>query len=44
MTPLEARGLHRFYRRGETEIPALKDVSVVCVAGETVALNCTLWL
>ncbi|BFU47784.1 ABC transporter ATP-binding protein [Krasilnikovia sp. MM14-A1004] len=39
MTPLEARGLHRFYRRGDTEIPALKDVSVVCAAGETVAVT-----
>lgn len=39
MTPLEARGLHRFYRRGDAEIPALRDVSVVCAAGETVAVT-----
>jgi putative ABC transport system ATP-binding protein len=36
--PLEARGLHRFYRRGGTEIPALLDVSLSCAAGETVAV------
>lgn len=39
MTPLEARGLHRFYRRADTEIPALKDVSLACRAGETVAVT-----
>jgi putative ABC transport system ATP-binding protein len=37
--PLEARGLHRFYRRGGTEIPALLDVSLSCRAGETVAVT-----
>lgn len=39
MTPLEARGLHRFYRRGDTEVPALLDVSLLCAAGETVAVT-----
>jgi len=39
MMPLEARGLHRFYRRGGTEIPALLDVSLSCRAGETVAVT-----
>ena len=39
MTPLEARGLHRFYRRGDTEIAALLDVSLRCAAGETVAVT-----
>ena len=39
MTPIEARGLHRFYRRGDTEIAALLDVSISCVAGETVAVT-----
>ena len=37
--PLEAVGLHRFYRRGETEVAALKDVSLICRAGETVAVT-----
>ena len=37
--PLEARGLHRFYRRGDTEIPALLDVSLRCTAGETIAVT-----
>ena len=37
--PLEAVGLHRFYRRGETEVAALKDVSLNCAAGETVAVT-----
>lgn len=37
--PLEALGLHRFYRRGETEVAALKDVTVTCAAGETVAVT-----
>jgi putative ABC transport system ATP-binding protein len=36
--PLLARGLHRFYRRGETEVAALLDVSLSCEAGETVAV------
>jgi putative ABC transport system ATP-binding protein len=39
VTPLEAHGLHRFYRRGDTEISALRDVSVVCASGETVAVT-----
>jgi putative ABC transport system ATP-binding protein len=39
VTPLEARGLHRFYRRGDTEIAALLDVSLSCAAGETVAVT-----
>jgi putative ABC transport system ATP-binding protein len=37
--PLEARGLHRFYRRGDTEIAALLDVSISCAAGQTVAVT-----
>lgn len=37
--PLEAVGLHRFYRRGEVEVAALKDVSLTCEAGETVAVT-----
>jgi putative ABC transport system ATP-binding protein len=36
--PVEARGLHRFYRRGSSEIAALLDVSLVCAPGETVAV------
>ena len=39
MTPLQARGLHRFYHRGDTEVPALLDVSLLCAAGETVAVT-----
>lgn len=39
MTPLEAHGLHRFYRRGGTEVAALLDVSLTCAAGETVAVT-----
>ncbi|WP_433305350.1 ABC transporter ATP-binding protein [Actinoplanes sp. CA-030573] len=39
MTPLEARGLHRFYRRGDTEIAALRDVSLTCAAGESTAVT-----
>lgn len=39
MMPLEARGLHRFYRRGGSEVAALLDVSVACAAGETVAVT-----
>ncbi|GAC1610459.1 MAG: ABC transporter ATP-binding protein [Mycobacteriales bacterium] len=35
---LEARGLHRFYRRGDTEVAALKDVSLTLRGGETVAV------
>ena len=37
--PVEALGLHRFYRRGETEVAALKDVTVTCAPGETVAVT-----
>lgn len=39
MNPLEARGLHRFYRRGGSEVAALLDVSLHCAAGETVAVT-----
>jgi len=35
---LEARGLHRFYRRGEEEVPALRDVSLTVGPGEMVAV------
>lgn len=38
-TPIiEARGLHRFYRRGDEEIPALRDVSLTVKMGEFVAI------
>ena len=36
--PLEARGLHRFYRRGDGEVAALLDVSVQVQPGEFVAV------
>lgn len=39
MTPLEAHGLHRFYRRGGNEVAALLDVSLSCAVGETVAVT-----
>ena len=40
MMPLEAHGLHRFYRRGGgNEVAALLDVSLTCAAGETVAVT-----
>lgn len=39
MRPLEGRGLHRFYRRGGSEVAALLDVTVLCDAGETVAVT-----
>jgi putative ABC transport system ATP-binding protein len=39
VTPLQARGLHRFYRRGGSEVAALLDVSLTCQAGETVAVT-----
>ena len=39
MTPLQARGLHRFYRRGGNEVAALLDVSLSCGAGEIVAVE-----
>lgn len=35
---LEARGLHRFFRRGDEEIPALRDVSLAVAPGELVAV------
>jgi putative ABC transport system ATP-binding protein len=41
MTPtpvLEARGLHRFFRRGGEEVAALRDVSLTVWPGETVAV------
>ena len=38
MSPLEAAGLHRFYRRGGTEVAALLDVGLTCAPGETVAV------
>jgi putative ABC transport system ATP-binding protein len=38
-TPIvEAKGLHRFYRRGDEEIPALRDVWLTVKAGEVVAI------
>jgi putative ABC transport system ATP-binding protein len=39
VNPLEASGLHRFYRRGGTEVAALLDVSLSCEAGETLAVT-----
>ena len=39
MNPLEAHGLHRFYRRAGTEVAALLDVSLSCEPGETVAVT-----
>ncbi len=39
MMPLAAQGLHRFFRRGGTEVPALLDVSLSCAPGETVAVT-----
>ncbi len=39
MTPvIEARGLHRFFRRGDGEVAALKDVNLLVRPGETVAI------
>ncbi len=35
---LEARGLHRFFRRGGEEVAALRDVSLVLAPGEIVAI------
>lgn len=35
---LEARGLHRFFRRGGEEVAALRDVSLTLRPGETVAV------
>lgn len=35
---LDARGLHRFYRRGGEEIAALRDVSLRVMPGELVAV------
>lgn len=37
--PLRAQGLHRFYRRGGSEVAALLDVSLTCEPGETVAVT-----
>jgi len=39
MTPLSATGLHRFYRRGGSEVAALLDVGLDCAPGETVAVT-----
>ena len=39
MMPLEAHGLHRFYRRGGNEVAALLDVTLTCAEGETVAVT-----
>lgn len=39
MRPLQAAGLHRFYRRGGTEVAALRDVSLICAEDETVAVT-----
>jgi putative ABC transport system ATP-binding protein len=36
---LQARGLHRFFRRGGEEIAALRDVSFAVAAGELVAVR-----
>jgi putative ABC transport system ATP-binding protein len=36
--PIEADGLHRFYRSGDVEIAALRDVSVRCEPGERIAV------
>lgn len=35
---LEARGLHRFFRRGGDEVAALRDVSLTLLPGEMVAV------
>jgi putative ABC transport system ATP-binding protein len=35
---LDARGLHRFYRRGDGEVAALKDVSLTVAPAEMVAV------
>ncbi|MBU2667974.1 ABC transporter ATP-binding protein [Actinoplanes bogorensis] len=37
--PLDAHGLHRFFRRGDTEVPALLDVTLTCHPGEMVAVT-----
>lgn len=39
MIPLEARGLHRFYRRGDGEVAALLDVSFACPPGQLLAIT-----
>jgi putative ABC transport system ATP-binding protein len=39
MSPLDARGLHRFYRRGGTEVAALLDIGFVCAPGECLAVT-----
>ncbi len=38
MSVVDARGLHRFYRRGGEEVPALRDVSISVRPGELVAV------
>ncbi len=35
---VDARGLHRFFRRGGEEVAALRDVSLTVLPGETVAV------
>jgi putative ABC transport system ATP-binding protein len=37
-TVLEARGLHRFFRRGGEEVAAVRDVSLTITPGEIVAI------
>ncbi len=37
--PLVAVGLHRFFRRGDTEVAALRDVSIRCDQGELLAVT-----
>ena len=38
MSPLDAHGLHRFFRNGPVETAALRDVTLTCDPGETVAV------
>ncbi|MGI8868045.1 MAG: ABC transporter ATP-binding protein [Mycobacteriales bacterium] len=35
---MQARGLHRFYRRGDEEVPALRDVTFTAAPGEMIAV------
>jgi putative ABC transport system ATP-binding protein len=37
--PLTATGLHRFYRRGGSEVAALLDVGITCEPGELIAVT-----
>jgi putative ABC transport system ATP-binding protein len=37
--PISATGLHRFYRRGDSEVAALLDVDLTTSAGETLAVT-----